>query len=73
MYWYGHDLSGWGYAGMAVGMVLLWILIVVALLAFFRFNAAGGLRSGAPRPKPTSWAEQQVDAQFVGDETGEAR
>lgn len=26
MFWYGHDMGGWGYASMAIGMVLFWTL-----------------------------------------------
>ena len=29
MGWPAHDMSGWGYAGMAIGIVLFWILIIV--------------------------------------------
>lgn len=27
MFWYDHDVSGWGWFGMSVGMVLFWALI----------------------------------------------
>ena len=32
MFWSDHDMSGWGYAGMAIGMVLFWVLIIVAIV-----------------------------------------
>ena len=31
MFWSGHDMSGWGYAGMAVGMVLFWVLMILGI------------------------------------------
>lgn len=40
MFWYGHDIGGWGYAGMAIGMVLFWALIVGGIVVLVRF--AGG-------------------------------
>ncbi|GGT01008.1 SHOCT domain-containing protein [Streptomyces chromofuscus] len=36
MFWYGHDVSGWGWFGMSVGMVLFWALIITALALVFR-------------------------------------
>ena len=27
MFWYDHDMGWWGYAGLGIGMVLLWALI----------------------------------------------
>jgi putative membrane protein len=33
MFWYDHDMSGWRYAGMAIGMILFWILIIVGINA----------------------------------------
>ncbi|WP_327347450.1 SHOCT domain-containing protein [Streptomyces europaeiscabiei] len=36
MFWYDHDVSGWGWFGMSVGMVLFWALIITALVLVFR-------------------------------------
>ena len=36
MFWYDHDVSGWGWFGMSVGMVLFWALIITALVLGFR-------------------------------------
>ncbi|WP_432198840.1 SHOCT domain-containing protein [Streptomyces sp. bgisy027] len=35
MFWYDHDVSGWGWFAMSAGMILFWALIitVVVLLA----------------------------------------
>ena len=38
--WWDHGMDGWGYAGMAVGMVLFWTLIVVGIIALIRFSTA---------------------------------
>jgi len=45
MFWYGHDMSGWGYAGMVIGMILFWILIIVGIIALIRFSS-GAFRTG---------------------------
>lgn len=55
MFWYDHDMGGWGYAGMAVAMVLFWILVVGGIVALVRFT------TGAPPSQsvasPTMYGE----------------
>ncbi|MUL47132.1 SHOCT domain-containing protein [Mycobacterium sp. CBMA293] len=36
MFWYNHNMGWWGYAGMGIGMVLFWTLIVVGIIALIR-------------------------------------
>ncbi|MET9903668.1 SHOCT domain-containing protein [Streptomyces sp. NPDC006446] len=36
MFWYDHDVSGWGWFAMSAGMILLWALIITVALLFFR-------------------------------------
>ncbi|MCQ9133013.1 SHOCT domain-containing protein [Streptomyces hilarionis] len=36
MFWYSHDVSGWGWFGMSVGMILFWALVITALVLVFR-------------------------------------
>lgn len=40
MFWYGNDMGGWGYAGMAIGMFLFWALVLGGIVALIR--VAGG-------------------------------
>ncbi|MET8567590.1 SHOCT domain-containing protein [Streptomyces sp. NPDC004783] len=35
-FWYTHDMGGWGWFGMSVGMVLFWALIVTVLVLVVR-------------------------------------
>ncbi|OKH85249.1 hypothetical protein EB75_26490 [Mycobacterium sp. ST-F2] len=49
MFWYGHDMGGWGYAAMAIGMFLFWALVVASLIALVR-GVGGGQRTGCPGP-----------------------
>ncbi|MFI7413578.1 SHOCT domain-containing protein [Streptomyces sp. NPDC049627] len=36
MFWYAHGVSGWGWFGMSVGMILFWTVIIAALVLLFR-------------------------------------
>ena len=38
MFWSDHDMSGWGYAGMVIGMVLFWVLLIVGIIALIRYT-----------------------------------
>lgn len=71
MFWYGHDMGGWGYAGMAIGMVLFWALIVVGIFALIRY--AGGDQRGRYIAPPTrSDAEHTLAVRFARGEIDEA-
>lgn len=70
MFWPDHDMSGWGYAGMAIGMVLFWVLIVVGIIALIRFTTTGGDRVRAVPQHPES-PEQLLAARFARGEIEE--
>lgn len=36
MFWYDHGMNGWGWAAMAIGMVLFWGLVIGAGVLLFR-------------------------------------
>lgn len=36
MFWYDHDMSGWGYAWMGIGMVLFWGLLIAGFALLVR-------------------------------------
>jgi putative membrane protein len=50
MYWYGSGMGGWGYALMALSMLLFWVLIVGAVVALVRYLSTGR----ADRATPTT-------------------
>jgi len=62
MFWYDHDMSGWGYAGMAIGMVLFWALLIAGIIALVRFTTAGN-PDATPPEQPS--AEQLLMARFA--------
>ncbi len=73
MFWYDHDMSGWGYAGMAIGMVLFLALVIVAIIALIR----SGVGNAPPRavnqsPLYTESPEQLLAARFARGDIDEA-
>jgi putative membrane protein len=55
MFWYDHDMSGWGWFGVSAGMILFWALLVTAAVLFFRTQgrAPEHMHSHLPeRPAP---------------------
>ena len=36
MFWYDHDVSGWGWFAMSASMILFWALIITAAVMLFR-------------------------------------
>ncbi len=74
MFWSDHDMSGWGYAGMAIGMVLFWVLIIVAIVALIRFSTGGAQTRviTAPAPPQRESPEQLLAARFARGEVDEA-
>lgn len=75
MFWSDHDMSGWGYTGMAAGMVLFWALIVVGIIALVRYTGGSPSRgaSGAPQPYcDYETPERLLAARFARGEVDES-
>ncbi|MFF3459574.1 SHOCT domain-containing protein [Streptomyces sp. NPDC002730] len=36
MFWFDHDVSGWGWFAMSASMILFWALIITAVVLLFR-------------------------------------
>lgn len=36
MFWFDHDVSGWGWFAMSAGMVLFWALVITGAVLLFR-------------------------------------
>ncbi|MFE0250150.1 SHOCT domain-containing protein [Streptomyces sp. NPDC059010] len=47
MFWYDHDVSGWGWFAMSAGMILFWALIITAVVLLIR-----ALNSPQEHPHP---------------------
>jgi putative membrane protein len=68
MMWYGSDMSGWGYAFMAVGSILFWALLIAAILALVRFTGRGQGDSAAPHVPEEILAERFAGGEIDEDE-----
>ena len=66
MFWYDHDMGWWGYAGMGIGMVLFWALVVAGIVALVVF-VSGDRQSQQQPPSP----EQILAARFARGEISE--
>jgi len=72
MFWSDHDMSGWGYAGMVIGMVLFWALIIVGIIALIRYTAGATQPRAIPQyPPPGESPEQLLAVRFVRGEIEE--
>jgi len=65
MYPYGEHMSGWGYALGIIGMVLFWVVLVLAIAAAVRYLDRRRHETFPPRP-PT--AEQVLAERFARGE-----
>lgn len=36
MFWYDHDVSGWGWVGMTIGRVAFWGVVITAIVLLVR-------------------------------------
>jgi putative membrane protein len=69
MFWYDNDMSWWGWAGMGVGMVLFWALLIAGIVALIAYSTGNrGYRQ--PPPTPPS-AGQVLAARFARGEISE--
>ena len=54
MFWFDHDVSGWGWFAMTLGMVVFWALVITGVVLLVR-SVGGAGRSGdnpaAPSPE----------------------
>jgi len=70
MFWYDHDMGWWGYAGMGIGMVLFWALLIAGIVALVVFVTGDPPTRQAPPPEAPS-AEQILAARFARGEISE--
>lgn len=73
MFWMDHDLGWWGYAGMGVGMLLFWALIIAGIIALVgRVSGTANTRKAGNALVPQLFSpEQALDNRFSRGEIGE--
>ena len=69
MFGYGYGMGWWGYACMGIGMVVVWALIIVGVVALIRFIARDQQNQQTGPPAPT--AQQLLAARFARGEISE--
>lgn len=70
MFWYDHNMGWWGYAGMGIGMVLFWALLIFGIVALVRFATADRqVHTFTPQPPPSP--EQVLADRFARGEISE--
>src|SRR5512133_907882 len=71
MMWYGDDVTGWGYAVMAISMVVFWGLVIAGIVVLVRYvTRTQEPRDGRPADGPPS-AEQVLAERFARGEIDE--
>jgi putative membrane protein len=66
VFWYDHNMGWWGYAGMGIGMVLFWALVVAGIVVLV-VMLSGDRRTQQPPPTP----EQILGARYARGEISE--
>ena len=63
MYPYGEHMSGWGYALGITGLILFWVVLVLAIAAAVRYLDRRRGESFPPAPPPPPPTAEQVLAE----------
>jgi putative membrane protein len=63
MYGYGNGIGGWGYALMAIGMILFWGAVIYGIVALVRYT-----RRDAPQGPERLLAERFARGEIDEDE-----
>lgn len=68
MFWYGPGFTGWGYALMAIAMVVFWAVLVIAGVALVRRLARNATRGPGPSGPERTLAERFARGEIDEDE-----
>lgn len=63
MFWYGHNMSGWGYAWMSIGTVLFWALLIAGVVLLVKYATATDSRQPPAPPGPPPFGPEQLLAE----------
>ena len=71
MYGYGSGIGGWGYALMAIGMVLFWGALIYGIVALARYARRDGPRGYEPAGPSAPEPERLLAERFARGEIDE--
>ena len=71
MYGYGAGIGGWGYALMAIGMVLFWGAVIFGIVALVRYGRRDGPQPREPAEPPAPGPERLLAERFARGEIDE--
>nr|WP_040777742.1 SHOCT domain-containing protein [Nocardia pneumoniae] len=66
MFWYDHDMSGWGYAWMGIGMVVFWAALITGFVLLVKYATQTDRSQPQGPQRPT--AEQVLAERFARGE-----
>jgi putative membrane protein len=69
MYWYGHDMFGWGNPLALIATAVFWAAVIYGIVALVRY--AGRNRKHASGPAQASAAERLLAERFARGEIDE--
>ncbi len=69
MYWYGHEMSGWGFPLTLIGMAVFWAAVIYGIVALVRYTGRNTPPSGDPGRAPG--AEQLLAERLARGEIDE--
>lgn len=69
MYWYDHDVNGWGYALMTISMLAFWALVITGVVLLVRQFGRTDRTDGSPTAPRTP--EQLLAERFALGEIDE--
>jgi putative membrane protein len=72
MYGYGNGIGGWGYALMAIGMILFWGAVIYGIAALARHARRDGPQRHEPSAPPAPEPERLLAERFARGEIDEA-
>ena len=71
MYGYGSGIGGWGYALMAISMVLFWGAVIYGIVALARYTRRDGPQRREPAESPAPEPEGLLAERFARGEIDE--
>ncbi|APT11237.1 SHOCT domain-containing protein [Mycobacterium avium] len=73
MVWNDHNMGWWGWAGMGIGMVLFWALVIAGIIALVVYTTGDRRDRQIPPDRiSTPSAEQILAARFAHGEISES-